>query len=65
MPLVLVPLDYRHLSFERRRRALPRTKLVGRQAIPLPFWNVKISQGEQVKHRTDGTEYDEVVANRL
>ena len=40
-------------------------KLVGRQGIPLPFWNSKISQGEQVKRRTDGTEYDEVLANRL
>jgi hypothetical protein len=40
-------------------------RLVGRQAIPLPFWNSKISQGEQVKRRTDGTEYDEVLANRL
>jgi hypothetical protein len=40
-------------------------KLVGRQGVPLPFWNSKISQGEQVKRRTDGTEYDEVLANRL
>jgi len=40
-------------------------KLVGRQATPLPFWNSKISQGEQVKRRLDGTEYDEVLANRL
>ena len=40
-------------------------KLVGRQATPLPFWNAKISQGEQVKRRTDGTEYDEVLSNRL
>jgi hypothetical protein len=29
-------------------------KLVGRQGIPLPFWNSKISQGEQAKHCTDG-----------
>jgi len=40
-------------------------KLVGRQTTPLPFWNSKISQGEQVKRRIDGTEYDEVLANRL
>jgi hypothetical protein len=40
-------------------------KLVGRQGVPLPFWNAKISQGEQVKRRTGGTEYDEVLANQL
>jgi hypothetical protein len=40
-------------------------RIVGRSAAPLPFYNSKISQGEQVKARTDGTEYDEVLANRL
>jgi hypothetical protein len=28
-------------------------------AWPLPFWSSSISQGEQVKRRTDGTEWDE------
>ena len=40
------------------------SKLAGCQAIPLPFWNSSISQGEQIKLRTDGTEFDEVVENR-
>jgi hypothetical protein len=31
---------------------------------PLPFWDSSISQGEQIKLRTDGTEFDEVVENR-
>jgi hypothetical protein len=39
-------------------------KLAGRQATPLPFWNSSISQGEQIKLRTDGTEFDERVENR-
>ncbi|KAF4637051.1 hypothetical protein G7Y89_g1040 [Cudoniella acicularis] len=30
----------------------------------LPFWDSTISQGEQVKARTDGTEWDEVVEKR-
>jgi hypothetical protein len=30
----------------------------------LPFWDSSISQGEQIKRRTDGTEFDEVVENR-
>jgi hypothetical protein len=40
-------------------------KLVGRQATPLPFWDSSISQGEQIKLRMDGTEFDEVVEKRL
>ena len=35
-----------------------------RGTIPLPFWDMYISQGEQVKRRTDGTEWDEEVGNR-
>jgi hypothetical protein len=33
-------------------------------AQPLPFWSSTVSQGEQVKRRTDGTEWDEVVERR-
>jgi len=33
-------------------------------ARPLPFWSSTVSQGEQVKRRTDGTEWDEVVERR-
>ena len=33
-------------------------------AIPLLFWDMHVSQGEQVKRRTDGTEWDEEVKNR-
>jgi hypothetical protein len=32
--------------------------------LPLPFWDSSISQGEQIKLRTDGTEFDEVVEKR-
>jgi hypothetical protein len=34
-------------------------------ATPLPFWDSSISQGEQIKLRTDGTEFDEVIEKRL
>jgi hypothetical protein len=34
-------------------------------AQPLPFWSSTISQGKQVKRRTDGTEWDEVVERRV
>ena len=34
-------------------------------AQPLPFWSSTVSQGEQVKRRTDGTEWDEVVERRV
>jgi hypothetical protein len=36
----------------------------GRQAIPLPFWDSSISQGEQIKLCIDGTEFDEVVEKK-
>jgi hypothetical protein len=36
----------------------------GYSATPLPFWDSSISQGEQIKLRTDGTEFDEVVEKR-
>jgi hypothetical protein len=39
-------------------------KLAGRQAIPLPFWDSSISQGEQIKLCTDDTEFDEVMEKR-
>jgi hypothetical protein len=32
--------------------------------LPLPFWDSSISQGEQIKLRTNGTEFDKVVENR-
>ncbi|KAE9362517.1 hypothetical protein N431DRAFT_435651 [Stipitochalara longipes BDJ] len=31
---------------------------------PLPFWSSNVAQGEQVKRRTDGTEWDENVEKR-
>jgi hypothetical protein len=34
-------------------------------AQPLPFWSSTMSQGEQVKRCTDGTEWDEVVERRV
>jgi hypothetical protein len=34
-------------------------------AQPLSFWSSTISQGKQVKRRTDGTEWDEVVERRV
>jgi hypothetical protein len=36
----------------------------GYPATPLPFWDSSISQGEQIKLRTDGTEFDEVIEKR-
>jgi hypothetical protein len=34
-------------------------RVPGKRATPLPFWNSTVSQGEQIKRRTDGTEWDE------
>jgi hypothetical protein len=39
-------------------------KRYGYPATPLPFWKASVSQGAQVKARTDGTEWDEDVSKR-
>ena len=36
----------------------------GYPATPLPFWDSSISQGEQIKLRTDSTDFDEVIEKR-
>jgi hypothetical protein len=39
-------------------------RVPGKRATPLPFWSSTVSQGEQIKRRTDGTEWDEAWEKR-